>query len=276
MKKNVIAVVVLVWALAVLFACTNTTTTDTNISTTPVLDRIMHTGELVVGTAGSMPPLNMTTKDGVIIGLEIDLANDMAAKMGVKLRLETMPFADLLPALEAGKVDMILSGMTITPERNLKVAFVGPYFVTGKGFLTKIKRIASAQKASEINSPDTKLTALQGSTSQRFVAESIPKAMLVTVKNYDEAVNLVIEDKVDAMIADQPICTLSVLRYPDKGLLSLSTPVTYEPIGIALPADDPLFINWVENFINKLKNSGELETLKAQWFNHGSWLDRLP
>lgn len=96
MQKNVIASVVLVWALAVLFACTNTTTTDTNISTTPVLDRIMSTGELVVGTAGSIPPLNMTTKDGVIIGLEIDLANDMAARMGVKLRLETMPFAELL------------------------------------------------------------------------------------------------------------------------------------------------------------------------------------
>lgn len=275
MKKRC-QVVVLVLALVLLSACTNPTNTATNISTTPVLDRIIKKGELLVGTAASMPPLNMTTKNGEIIGLEIDLAKEMAASMGVKLGLKAMPFSELLPALESGEVDMIMSGMTISPQRNLKVAFVGPYFVTGKGFLTKIKRIASAQKASEINSPDTKLTALQGSTSQRFVEESIPKAMLVTAKNYDEAVNLVIEDKVDAMIADHPICMLSVLRYPGKGLLSLSTPITYEPIGVALPANDPLFINWVENFINKLKNSGELETLKAQWFKHGSWLDRLP
>ncbi len=165
-KLNLIGVLALI--LAVLSACFNPTNTDTNVSTTPVLDRIMKKGELVVGTSGSMPPFNMTTKDGDIIGLEIDLANDMAAGMGVKLRLETMLFAELLPALEAGKVDMILSGMTITSERNLKVAFVGPYFVTGKAFLTKIKSIASAQKASELNSPDTKLTALQGSTSQLF------------------------------------------------------------------------------------------------------------
>lgn len=275
MKKRC-QVVVLVLALVLLSACTNPTNTATNISTTPVLDRIIKKGELLVGTAASMPPLNMTTENGEIIGLEIDLAKEMAASMGVKLGLKAMPFSELLPALESGEVDMIMSGMTISPQRNLKVAFVGPYFVTGKGFLTKIKRIASAQKASEINSPDTKLTALQGSTSQRFVEESIPKAMLVTAKNYDEAVNLVIEDKVDAMIADHPICMLSVLRYPGKGLLSLSTPITYEPIGVALPANDPLFINWVENFINKLKNSGELETLKAQWFKHGSWLDRLP
>ena len=242
----------------------------------PAMERIIKKGELVVGISGAQPPMIATTKKGKIIGLDADIARAMADAMGVKVKFVSMPFAKLLAALEAGRVDMILSGMTITSERNLKVAFVGPYFVTGKGFLTKIKSIASARKASEINSPDTKLTALQGSTSQRFVEKFIPKAMLVTAKNYDEAVNLVIEDKVDAMIADHPICMLSVLRYPDKGLLSLSTPITYEPIGVALPADDPLFINWVENFINKLKNSGGLEALKSQWFKHGSWLDRLP
>jgi polar amino acid transport system substrate-binding protein len=92
----------------------------------PVLDRIVAKKELVVGTAASMPPLNMTMKDGQIAGMEIDLARLISGALDVKLTLKQMPFNDLLPALQAGQVDMILSGMTITPARNLKVAFVGP------------------------------------------------------------------------------------------------------------------------------------------------------
>jgi polar amino acid transport system substrate-binding protein len=92
----------------------------------PMLDRIVAKKELVVGTAASMPPLNMTMKDGQIAGMEIDLARLISGALDVKLTLKQMPFNDLLPALQAGQVDMILSGMTITPARNLKVAFVGP------------------------------------------------------------------------------------------------------------------------------------------------------
>ncbi len=274
--RKISVVGVLVLALFLLTACIHSGQTAANPSTAPVLERIQKKGELVVGTAGSMPPLNMTTKNGEIIGLDIDIAKEIAAGMDVKLRVVSMPFANLLPALEAGKVDLILSGMTITPERNLKVAFAGPYYVTGKAFLTKMERITSAQKASEVNSPDTTLTALEGSTSQRFVETFIPDARLIPAKNYDEAVDLVIQDKVNAMIADYPICMLSVFRFPDKGLISLFTPITYEPLGIALPANDPLFINWVDNFLNALKGSGKLEELKKGWFTNGSWLNRLP
>jgi len=102
-----------------------------------VLDRILQKGELVVGITGDQPPLNAKTKTAKIIGLDADLATLIAGSMGVKVKFATMPFAKLLPALEAGEVDMILSGMTMTMERNLKVAFIGPYFVSGKGILTK-------------------------------------------------------------------------------------------------------------------------------------------
>jgi polar amino acid transport system substrate-binding protein len=78
------------------------------------------------------------------------------------------------------------------------------------------------------------------------------------------------------MIADFPICVVSILRYPDQGLFTLIDPFTYEPLGIAVPATDPLLINWVENFINGLHGSGELDQLKADWFEDASWLKKLP
>jgi len=270
------AIAVSFLVLFLLTACAQTQQTGTHPSTSPVIDRIQERGELVVGTMGKMPPLNMTTKNGEIIGLEVDLVKMIAKAMGVKYRMEPMPFPDLLPALQEGKVDMILSGMTITPDRNLKVAFVGPYFISGKAFMTKIKTIAEADEAADVNSPGTKFVALRDSTSQAFVEEFIPKATLYTANDYDEAVNMVLKDEVHAMVADYPICVVSIFRYPDAGLLSVITPITYEPLGVAVPAGDPLLVNWLENFLASVKGSGNLDELKLKWFATGSWLRELP
>lgn len=266
-------VIVLIMAVAFLFGCSQKIVKPTP---TPVLDGIVQRGELVVGTAASMPPLNMTTKKGEIIGFEIDLAKMMASAMGVKLRVEAMEFSKLLPALENGKVDMVLSGMTITPARNLKVAFVGPYFISGKAFLTKMKTIAKAKEATEVNSPNVRLTALRGSTSQYFVEQVLPKVQLVPAKDYDEAVKLVLQGKVNAMIADYPICVVSVYRYPNEGLVSVITPLTYEPLGIAVPSYDPHLVNWIENFLASLEETGGMDELTARWFEDVSWLNQLP
>jgi len=171
---------------------------------------------------------------------------------------------------------MILSNMTMTPRRNLKVAFVGPYFISGKAFLTKEKTIANAKNAAEINSPDTRLVALKGSTSQFFADKLLSKTQLTTAASYDEAVKMVIDDKVHALVADYPICVVSLLRYPDAELLSLITPLTYEPIGIALPGNDPLLINWLENFLDSLEGSGRIEILEERWFENADWVKKLP
>jgi polar amino acid transport system substrate-binding protein len=254
----------------------NSDTANTSASASPVIDRILQRGRLVVGMAGNMPPLNMTTKEGELIGYEVDLAKAMAMAMGVKAKMEVMPFAELLPALQSGKIDLILSNMTITPGRNLKVAFVGPYFTTGKAFLTKIKTIALADEAADIDAKNTKLVALKGSTSQAFIEKVLPGATLIAAKDYDEAVNMVLQDKVHAMVADYPICVVSVFRYPNKGLLSVVTTLTYEPIGVGVPAGDPLLVNWVENFMGIAEKTGLLEGLKGKWLLRADWLHRLP
>lgn len=271
--RNLLALVVFVGLMAVwghVFAAGETT------KVSPVLDRILAKKELIVGTAASMPPLNMTTKDGQIIGMEIDLARIFASGMEVKLTLKPMPFNDLLPALEKGQVDMVLSAMTMTPGRNLKFAFVGPYFHSGKSVLTKSKNVGSVDELSKMNNPDKVLVALKGSTSQMFVEKLIPKANLVLAEDYGQAVAMVRSDKAVAMVADYPICTVSVYRYPDAGFVTLSKPISYEPIGVALPPNDPLLVNWVQNVLYFLEKSGELNVLMERWFKDPSWVSRLP
>jgi len=241
----------------------------------PVLDRILAKKELVVGTAADMPPLNMTLKDGTIAGMEVDIATMMANSIEVKLTLKPMRFNDLLPALQAGQVDVILSGMTMTPLRNTQVAFVGPYFASGKSVLIKQEKVASLQNTEMMNNPNVTVAALKGSTSQQFVERFAPKAKLVPTDDYDQAIAMVLEGKVLAMIADFPICNVSVLRYRDKGLTTLKSPLNYEPLGIALSPGDPLLLNWAQNFVTNLVNSGELSLLQRKWFEDASWVSQL-
>lgn len=242
----------------------------------PVLDRIVKSGELRVGMSGTQPPLNVKSKTGELIGLEVDLARLLANAIGVEAKLVAKPFPELLPALEAGEVDIVMSGLTITPERNMRVAFVGPYMVSGKSILTKSTTLAAAAEASDIDDSRITLTALKNSTSQRFVEKLIPRANLVTTDSYDASVQMVLDDKADAMVADMPICMLTVLRHPEAELATLTQPLTIEPIGIALPANDPLFLNLMQNYLVSVEGTGILELLQQKWFENGNWIFQLP
>jgi polar amino acid transport system substrate-binding protein len=241
-----------------------------------VLERIQETGVMKVGMTGTQPPFTAKTRNGQIIGLDADLANALAETIGVRAEFVEMPFSELLGAVETGTVDIVISQVTMTPERNLRVAFAGPYFISGKAILTKSETLSRADEASDINQAGITLTALAGSTSEQFVKEAVPSARLIAATDYDKAVSLVINDEVDAMVADLPICVISLLRHPDAGLTTLASPFTFEPLGIALPPSDPLFINLVQNYVNALEGTGLLTLLKAKWFVDGSWLAELP
>ncbi len=239
------------------------------------LDGILKKGELVVGTTGAQPPLNATSKAGEVIGLDADIARLIAMSMGVKIKFSKMPFAELLPALQAGKVDMVISSMTMTLERNLKVAFVGPYYVSGKGILTRGDAIGELQQADGLNKPGFKVAALKDSTSQKFVEAAAPKAELLKVKSYDVALDMLLQNKIKALVADYPFCAFSAFRHRDQGLVAGQSRLTFEPLGIAVKPDT-LLINWLRNFLVMLDGSGQLKLLGQKWFESGDWIKELP
>lgn len=241
----------------------------------PIMDRILEKEELVIGLTATQPPLSVKAQSGQIIGLDADLAKSIALNMGVNIKFTTMKFAELLPALKAGKIDMIISSMTMTPRRNLNVAFVGPYYVSGKGILTKARNIAEFQAAHGLNKDGFKVAALKNSTSQDFVTGTAPKATLVKVQSYDEALELLFQDKINALIADYPFCAFSAYRHKDKGLVAAQSKLTFEPLGIAVQ-EDALLINWLQNFMIMLQGSGQLELMHKRWFDNFEWIQDLP
>jgi len=237
------------------------------------LDRIVKRGRVIVGITGTQPPLNATNKAGEIIGMDADIAKLVAGHMGVKLKFTKMPFAELLPALKAGKVDMVISSMTMTLERNLKFAFVGPYYISGKGVLTKTGAITALQEEG-LNTPGFKVAALKDSTSQKFVETAAPQAELVKVKSYDDALDMLFQDKIEALVADYPYCAFAAFRYRDKELVAGQSRLTFEPLGIAVKPDTML-INWLSNFMSIYNGSGQRELLTKKWFKSGDWIKEL-
>jgi polar amino acid transport system substrate-binding protein len=265
MKKSIVSLLV----VALLLVAVNIAVAG------KAMDTILKKGELVVGITGTQPPLNITDKTGKIIGYDADIAKLIGLNLGVEVKFDTMAFADLLPALISGKVDMILSSMTMTLERNRKVAFIGPYYVSGKGILTKTAAVDVLQQAEGLNNPEFKVAALKNSTSQAFVEQTAPKAQLVPAGSYDEAVQMLLQDKINAIVADYPFCAFTAFRHQDQGIVAGQSKFTVEPLGMAIP-EDALLINWLGNFLNMLEASGQLKKLTEKWFQDGSWIKELP
>ena len=241
----------------------------------PQLERILAAGVLRVGLSGDQPPLNMRDASGELIGFDVDLADALAKSMGLEVQFVAMPFAKLLPAVEAGEVDLVISGVTITPQRNARVAFAGPYFISGQSVLAKKGTVASAT-VPDLDVAGRKYAAIEGSTSEAFVNEWLPRATVATSPDYDGAVARLFAGEVDAVVADYPLCAFTEMRHPEAELETLTATDFVEPLGIAVRAGDPLFVNLLENYIESLSDTGLLVNLRARWFSPGSWVDELP
>ncbi len=236
------------------------------------LQKISQRGELRVGMTANQPPFTMKAIDGSVIGYEVDLAIMLAEVMGVKLKIVEIPFPELLDALEAGKVDIVMSGMTMTFKRNMRVAFAGPYLLSGKSILTKSAAISETKSSEDLNNDKIKMVALKGSTSESYINSDVPEADLVLADSYDDALNKLESGEVSILVADYPFCAYTALVYPEKNLITLDQPLTIEPIGMALPPGDAHFLNIVQNYMNALSMIGILDILEIKWFENGEWV----
>ena len=240
------------------------------------LQRVIDFRVLKVGMSGNQPPMNMANREGGLMGFDVDLAQALAAAMNVQLEIKQMPFGDLMTALEKNEIDMVLSNLSITPERTELVSFVGPYMMSGKSILTTSDSIGEMTSTNEFNRKDLKILALKNSTHTSFVKQVAPDATLIEVASYDEGVSLLINGKADLMVADMTQCILAVMRFPEASLITLDEPLTVEPIGIAISKEDKQFYNLVDNYLRSYEKTGVLTQLRSKWFEDSAWIASMP
>jgi polar amino acid transport system substrate-binding protein len=241
-----------------------------------VTERILNTKTLVVGTPGDFPPFTATTSTGNLIGMDIDLATNLAGWLEAEIKFKKMEFSKLLPALEAGTIDIALSGMTITPTRNLKAAFVGPYALSGQSIFGRKEILEKVTTPRELEDLSLSVAVLKGTTGEKMADDLLHKAKITVTTTLDESMILLLNGKVDAIVADYPFCRVSEFRYKDRGFAMFDKPLTFEPLGIAVSGKDPLFVNLVENYLNIMTGSGTLTKLQEKWFQNDAWMKKLP
>ena len=242
------------------------------VAESPVLSEVIANDILRVGMSADQPPFTFRSRTGSVVGFDVELARAMAVAMNLELKIVEIPFGELLIALEQERVDMVMSGVAITPQRASKVTFIGPYTLSAKSLLTTARVKEAEISTAEFNHPEVRVVALENSTSALFVEQNLPEASLYAIEYYDEGIQELLSGKIDAMVADIPILKLARLRNPEAGLGIIEPPIAVEPIGIAIPGNDAQFANLVRNFLTAFEKTGLTSALRKRWLENDDWI----
>ena len=236
------------------------------------LDRILATKTLIVGTTANQFPFTFKDESGKLDGIDIRIANYLANDLGVAVKYEVMDFDKLIPSVENGAVDIVFSGVSITTERNARVAFPGVYYKSGKSILSKSKTLAKG-KAEDVNIESVTLVTVHGTTSEEFVKNRFPNAKLLLVENNTLALELLGADKADGLVADFNTCETMAFTYENSFLYykNISKSTEKEFISPVVAAGDNHFINLVSNYIDRINAFDKSEAIDNLWYQYAKF-----
>ena len=232
------------------------------------IEQIAKRGVLRVGM-DVFVPWAMKDKKGELIGLEIDIARQLAQDMGVKVEFVPTEWSGIIPSLIAGKFDLIIGGMTVTAERNLKINFTTPYYYTGQGLLAN-RKLSEGMKIDDFNRGDVNIAARLGSTAAIAVKARFSKANLRLFDNESAAVQEVRNGRVHAMVAGQPLPAHSAAAAPDL-LVAYPDQLMKEPTAMGVRKGDADTLNFLNNWIEVARSKGWIEERYRYWFESTQW-----
>jgi polar amino acid transport system substrate-binding protein len=257
-----------------LFA-TSAFSADIDLAKKSHVEQIIARGELRVGFESGYVPFEMTDKKGNFIGFDMDFGRRLAKSMGVKFVPVNTAWDGILPALMTNKFDIIMGGMTITQERNLKVNFANPYIVVGQTILLNKKHQNKVKSYKDLNNPMYIVTSRMGTTGEQAIKKYIPKATYKGFESEAEAGLEVINGKADALVYDLPFCGFLYGSQGKGKTVFLSDPFTFEPLAWAINKGDPDFLNYLNNFLRQSKGDGFYDKVYQKWIIGSSWKKEL-
>ncbi len=218
---------------------------------------------LRVGTNADFAPFEFQDVSGKEYeGFDMDLIRAIAKEMGYKADIQNINFDGLIPAMESGNLDVIISGMTINDERKQKVLFSEPYYKSGLTIIVK-KDNTTINKFADLSG---KKVAVQiGTTS----AKEVHKIADVEVKEFNSSADTFMELKaggVDAVVNDRPVNDYYIMKSGEKNVRALDELLTSEDYGIAMSKKNPELAKQIDAALKKLHENGEYDKIFAKWF----------
>ncbi|RLC05971.1 MAG: amino acid ABC transporter substrate-binding protein [Deltaproteobacteria bacterium] len=264
-----------VFLFAGIFFSTTAMSADIELAKKSHVEKILQRGELRVGFESGYVPFEMTDKKGNFIGFDMDFGRRLAKSMGVKFVPVNTAWDGIIPALMTDKFDIIMGGMTITQERNLKILFADPYIVVGQSILLNKKHEGKVLSFKDLNDPKFILTSRMGTTGEQAIKKYIPKATYKGFESEAEAGLEVINGKADALVYDLPFCGFLYGSQGRGKTVFLNEPFTYEPLAWAINKGDPDFLNYLNNFLRQSKGDGFYERIYDKWIIGSDWKKEL-
>jgi glutamate transport system substrate-binding protein len=242
-------------------ACSSSGVTFTpatpKLTGSPTYDKIKSAGSVKVGVKADQPNLGYKDASGKRCGFDIEIAQLVAAGLGVdpaKIQYSEIPSANRESAIKGGQIDYYVGTYSITDKRKNDVGFAGPYFVAGQDLLVR-------KDESSITGKDTikgkKVCSATGSTPiQRVRDENLTEASnIVEFQTYSECVSQLLDKKVDAVTTDDAILKGFAAQNPDA-LKVVGKPFSTEKYGIGLPHDDKALRTYVDDLLEKSFSDG--------------------
>lgn len=266
-KKMIVALLVAAVSIAAI-GCSKKDASDSDTQTTSksTLESIKAKGTLVVGTAPGYPPfefIKSTDGKSEVVGADIDLANKVAEKLGVKLEIKTMDFDSLIPALVSDKIDMAITGMTPTDERKKTIDFSDVYFTGTNSLIVKADFNKKAETADDLK--QLKIGVQKGSTQEILAVEKLKVPNTKSLLNIPDLVSDLKNGNIEAVIASSTVAKINEKQFEGIKVLDikgLSSSDAGETAAIALKkGNNEELLEEVNSLIKELHDSGEYDKI---------------
>ena len=235
------------------------------------LDDIRKKGEIVVGVLGTDEPNSFVdAKTREIVGYEVDLANAIARKLGVKVVLKQLAVAARIPELQQGRVDILAASLTHNKEREAQVDFSLTTFVTGQ--LVMVKNSSGISALAQL--AGKKVLTVKGGTQEPNIRKAVPGVEVVTFETAPQAFLALQQGKGIAYVNDEIslVSNFAKLGAAKKDYTILAQSISVEPLALGLRKGEKGLIALVDGVLRDLESSGEAEKLFFKWFGPASKL----
>ncbi|NOI20553.1 transporter substrate-binding domain-containing protein [Vibrio coralliilyticus] len=243
-------------------------------SETPNLDKINERGTLRVGMS-TFVPWAMRDKQGDLIGFEIDVAERLAADSGWKVEFVPTAWDGIIPALLAKKFDVIIGGMSVTPERSKSVLFTTPYSHSGVQVAANKELASGFSEMSDFNSRRVKIAARRGAFTVQVAREAFPKAKILQFDDDAQAFQEVLNGNAHAVIASSPKPEHEAVKNTDKLFIPFNERLSKgnEAFAVRLGESDKqaFFDQWIQ----ARTEDGWLEQRYEYWFATLDWQQQV-
>ncbi len=270
-RKNVLAAL-LIWTGMVLGATVPASAQNArqSIAAESVIETIKQRGAIRIGLS-TFTPWSMRARNGELIGFEPDVGRKLAADMGVDVEFMPTAWDGIIPALLAGKFDVIISGMSVTPQRNLTVNFTNAYAYSGMTILAN-RQLTEGFELEDLNSADVTFSARRGAVPASAIAERFPAAELLLFDDEGAVVQEVVNGNAHATMAAEPLPSREARNYPDTLYIPFDAMFSQLGEGFAVRKGDPDALNFFNNWIAHYWRTGWLQERYDYWFTTEEWV----